>query len=51
VVRIDRIEIYRVRLPLIYPFMTAYGDASVIESVLVCLVGGGVLGWGESTPW
>jgi len=50
-VRIDRIEIYRVRLPLIYPFRTAYGDASVIESVLVRMEADGVEGWGESTPW
>ena len=50
-VRIDRIEIYRVRLPLIYPFRTAYGDASVIESVLVKMEADGVEGWGESTPW
>ena len=45
--RIDSIEIYRVRLPLIYPFRTAYGSDAVVEPVLVRLGSGALCGWGE----
>jgi O-succinylbenzoate synthase len=49
--RIDRISIYRVRLPLITPFRTAFGNDAAIESILVRLGSGGVSAWGESAPW
>ena len=49
--RLDSIDLYRVRLPLVYPFRTAYGDAHAIESVLVRMQGVGAAGWGEATPW
>lgn len=49
--RIERIDIYRVGMPLIYPFRTAYGNDDRIESILVRMAGGGQIGWGESTPW
>jgi O-succinylbenzoate synthase len=45
--RIDAIEVYRVRLPLIYPFRTAYGSDAAVEPVLVRLGAGAVCGWGE----
>ncbi|HZQ09215.1 MAG TPA: o-succinylbenzoate synthase [Anaerolineae bacterium] len=48
---IDSIEIYRVNMPLIYPFRTAFGNDAEIESVLVKLTGGAQYGWGESSPW
>ncbi|MCI0560217.1 MAG: hypothetical protein MN733_17150, partial [Nitrososphaera sp.] len=48
---IDAIEIYRVHMPLVYPFRTAFGNNSEIESVLVKLVSGNQHGWGESSPW
>lgn len=48
---IDRIEIYYVRLPLIYPWKTAYGEDADIHSVLFRLVSGEHEGWGESTPF
>src|SRR4026207_1776539 len=48
--RIDRIDLYRVAMPLIYPFRTAYGEDAVIESVLVKMTSGGRVGWGESSP-
>jgi o-succinylbenzoate synthase len=35
--RISRIELYRVAMPLIYPFRTAFGNDETIESVLVRL--------------
>lgn len=46
---IDRIDLYRVAMPLVYPFRTAFGDDDVIESVLVRMESGGCYGWGEST--
>lgn len=49
--RIDAIDIYRVQMPLVYPFRTAYGDADTIGSVLVRLRSGGQCGWGEGTSW
>src|SRR5947209_13129543 len=49
-VRIDRIDLYRVAMPLITPWRTAYGEDAVIESVLVKMTGGGAVGWGEASP-
>lgn len=49
--QIDAIEIYRVAMPLVYPFRTAFSDESAIESVLVCLRSAGLAGWGETSPW
>lgn len=49
--RIDRIEIYHVRLPLIYPWKTAYGEDADIHSVLFRMVSGAHEGWGETTPF
>ena len=48
---IDAVDLYRVRLPLVYPFRTAFGDYGEIESVLVRLTSGGHSGWGETAPW
>jgi len=49
--KIDRIEIYRVGMPLVYPFRTAFGNDDRIESILVKITSGDHYGWGESTPW
>jgi O-succinylbenzoate synthase len=48
---IDSIEVYRVAMPLKYPFRVAFGDFSVIESVLVKVTSGDQYGWGETTPF
>ena len=48
--KIDRIDVYYVALPLIYPWRTAYGEDPDVHSVLVRLVSGDYEGWGESTP-
>src|SRR5262245_10697564 len=48
--RIERIDFYHVAMPLITPWRTAYGEDSVVESVLVRMVSGGVEGWGEASP-
>ena len=49
--RIDAIDIYRVSMPLVYPFRTAFGNDAVIESLLVRIQSGQAYGWGEATPW
>jgi len=48
---IERIDLYRVAMPLLYPWRTAYGEDYVIESVLVKMTGGGRVGWGEASPF
>jgi len=48
--RIERIELFRVAMELIYPWRTAYGSDDVIETVLVKMDAGGITGWGEATP-
>lgn len=47
---IERIDLYRVAMPLLSPWRTAYGEDAVIESVLVRLTGAGRVGWGEASP-
>jgi len=47
---INRIDLYRVAMPLISPWRTAYGEDAVIESVLVKMTGGELVGWGEASP-
>jgi O-succinylbenzoate synthase len=49
--KITRIELFRVAMPLVYPFRTAFGNDDTIESVLVRLWSGDAYGWGESAPW
>lgn len=49
--RIDSVSIYHVRMPLVAPFNTAFGDHSHIESILTCMVCGDLEGWGEAAPW
>lgn len=48
--RIDRLEIYHVRLPLKKPWRTAYGEDADIESVLVKAFSGETTAWAETTP-
>jgi O-succinylbenzoate synthase len=45
---IETIEIYRVHLPLVCPFRTAYGSDDAVEPVLVRLISSGTDGWGEA---
>ena len=49
--RIDRIELFHVAMPLIYPWKTAYGEDAAIHSVLCRVTSGSVDAWGESTPF
>src|SRR5262245_29173577 len=48
--RIERIELYHVAMPLIYPWRTAYGEDVAVHSVLCRMTSGSLAGWGESSP-
>jgi O-succinylbenzoate synthase len=48
--RIDRIDLYHVAMPLIYPWRTAYGEDAAVHSVLCRMTSGSVAGWGEASP-
>jgi O-succinylbenzoate synthase len=48
--RIDRVDLYRVAMPLLTPWRTAYGEDAVVESVLVKMYSGDLVGWGEASP-
>lgn len=45
--RIDRVELRLLRLPLVRPFETSFGRTTEREFVLVRVQAGGVTGWGE----
>ena len=49
--RIDRLDVHYVAMPLISPWRTAYGTDSDIHSVLVRAQSGDSFGWSESTPF
>jgi len=46
---IDRIELFHVAMPLIYPWRTAYGEDATIHSVLCRMTSGSLSAWGESS--
>ena len=48
--RIDAIDVYYVKHPLISPWRTAYGEDPDIYSVMVRMHSGAHSGWGESCP-
>ncbi|MBY0121213.1 dipeptide epimerase [Bacillus sp. S/N-304-OC-R1] len=49
--KIDKIETYRVAIPLIKPFKTALRTVHTAESILVKITcDNGVIGWGEAPP-
>ena len=49
--RLDRLKIVQVSLPLIRPWRTAYGDHGTIGGVIVKATCGGHEAWVESTPF
>lgn len=48
--KIDRIDLFHVAMPLISPWRTAYGEDAAIHAVLCRLTSGSCAGWGESSP-
>lgn len=49
--KIDRIDVYLVAMPLCKPWTTAYGSDPDIEAVLVKMTSGEHEAWGESVPF
>ncbi len=53
--RIEKAELYVIKLPLVSPFSTAYGVVKERESLLLKLTSDGCSGWGECVafrdPW
>src|SRR4029453_10589928 len=47
--RIDRIDLFHVAMPLLYPWRTAYGEDAAIESALCRMTSGSCEGWGETS--
>jgi len=48
--RIDKLDVYHVAMPLIYPWRTSYGEDYDIHSVLVKATSGDYEAWSETSP-
>lgn len=48
--KITKIELYKIQLPLINPWRTAYGEDTFNEPILVKMYSGDNYGWGEASP-
>jgi O-succinylbenzoate synthase len=48
--RIDRVELFHVAMPLIYPWRTAYGEDAACHCVFCRMTSGSLWAWGESAP-
>ena len=53
--RIERVELHHLALPLVAPFETSFGRQTTVEHTLVSVHAGDLTGWGEcvadSGPW
>jgi O-succinylbenzoate synthase len=49
--KIDRIELFHVAMPMREVWRTAFGDQDAIDSVLVHIQADGIDGWGETAPY
>ena len=53
--KIERIELHHIELPLIHPFETSFGREDTRTCILVAVCAEGLVGWGECTaqagPW
>lgn len=49
--KVDQIDVFRVAMPLVTPFNTAFGDTYSVESILLKITSGSQYGWGEAAPW
>ncbi|PYM25960.1 MAG: o-succinylbenzoate synthase, partial [Candidatus Rokuibacteriota bacterium] len=47
---IERLDVYRVKVPLAFVWKTSYGDQLHTDTILVRMEGGGTYAWGESCP-
>jgi O-succinylbenzoate synthase len=48
--KIDKLELFHVAMPLLYPWRTAYGEDAAIHAVLCRMSSGSIDAWGESSP-
>ena len=48
--KINKIHLFHVAMPLIEPWVTAYGNQANIESLFVGLESDDLIGWGECAP-
>jgi O-succinylbenzoate synthase len=46
--KIDRLEMLHLRMPLVHPFETSFGRVSDKETILIRVESGGIPGWGEA---
>ena len=46
--KIDRLELIHLKLPLVHPFETSFGRVSEKETLLIRIESGGTPGWGEA---
>ena len=53
--RLDRVTLFHVRMPLVHPFETSFGVERDRECIIVRVEGDGAVGWGECVagagPW
>jgi O-succinylbenzoate synthase len=53
--KIERVELHHVEMPLVHPFETSFGRETTRPCILVAVHAGGLAGWGECTagsgPW
>ena len=47
---VEKIDLYHVKMPLLEPWVTAYGSQNNIESLFVKIISDGISGWGECAP-
>lgn len=54
-IKVERMSLFLVELPLLSPFVTSFGEERVKHALLVSLSGDGIMGWGECVagagPW
>jgi O-succinylbenzoate synthase len=54
-IKLERMALFLVELPLVSPFATSFGEERTKHALLVALTADGVMGWGEcvagSGPW
>jgi O-succinylbenzoate synthase len=55
VIKLERMSLFLVELPLVSPFVTSFGEERAKHALLVSLTADGLMGWGEcvagSGPW
>jgi O-succinylbenzoate synthase len=54
-IKLERMSLFLVELPLVSPFVTSFGEERTKQALLVSLTADGIMGWGEcvagSGPW